>query len=257
MRRLWNGCRIAFAMFSRIPVPTAQWTEENMAYMLCFFPLVGLVTGLLSMGVYLLCRRAGIADGFAGVLLTAMPVLVTGGIHLDGFMDTVDARRSYKGRSERLAILKDPHTGAFAVIALGIYLLLQAGAFCQLYTCPEAMRIVCGGYILSRCFSGLGVLRLPKASEEGTVASFSRNSRTGTVTAVLTVVLLLTGAWMIRRDPLQGGLVILAHAAVFVWYRRMALREFGGTTGDLSGYCLCIAELAGLLAAAFGSVLPV
>lgn len=248
--RLWNGFKIAFSMFSRIPVPKAQWTEENMAFMLCFFPLVGLVTGLLSIAVYRLCVWRGLSDGFTCVLLTAVPVLVTGGIHLDGLMDTVDARRSYKGRQERLAILKDPHTGAFAVIALSLYLLLQAGAFYQICASPDMLKIACHGYVLSRCFSGLGVVLLPKASKEGTVASFSRNSRTTAVICALVLTMILTVSHMILCAPVRGSMVFLVQAAVFVWYRHIALKEFGGTSGDISGYFLCLAELVGILTVA-------
>ena len=51
MKSLWNSFKIAFAMFSKIPMPQAEWTEENMRYMLCFFPFVGAAPGLLTWGV--------------------------------------------------------------------------------------------------------------------------------------------------------------------------------------------------------------
>ena len=38
MKRIWNSFLIAFAMFSKIPVPRADWDKENMKYMICFFP---------------------------------------------------------------------------------------------------------------------------------------------------------------------------------------------------------------------------
>ena len=53
-----------------------------------------------------------------------LPLLVTGGIHLDGFLDVADARSSHQSRARKLEILKDSHVGAFAVIAMGCYLLL-------------------------------------------------------------------------------------------------------------------------------------
>ena len=50
MRRLWNSFKIAFAMYSKIPMPKADWEKENMRYMMCFFPLIGIVIGAVMAG---------------------------------------------------------------------------------------------------------------------------------------------------------------------------------------------------------------
>ena len=47
MKRIWNSFKIAFAMYSKIPMPRADWEKENMRYMMCFFPFVGIVIGAL------------------------------------------------------------------------------------------------------------------------------------------------------------------------------------------------------------------
>ena len=52
--RLWNSFKIAFTMYSRIPVPEAQWTEENTSYTMCFFPFIGAVIGSVTWGLFLL-----------------------------------------------------------------------------------------------------------------------------------------------------------------------------------------------------------
>ena len=51
MKSLWNSFKIAFAMFSKIPVPQAEWTKENMKYMFCFFPFIGAVIGAVLLGL--------------------------------------------------------------------------------------------------------------------------------------------------------------------------------------------------------------
>ena len=56
-----------------------------------------------------------------------IPILITGGIHLDGFCDVTDAKSSYASTERKLEIMSDSHVGAFVVMYLGIYLLLQAG----------------------------------------------------------------------------------------------------------------------------------
>ena len=124
---------MAFSTYSRIPMPNVEFSEKNQRASLCFFPLIGIVIGLCQ---WLLMHFFSflpvilphtdltfplIRAGF----MCALPVLVTGGIHMDGFLDTVDAKSSFKSRQERLKILKDPHTGAFAVIYSSLYFIIS------------------------------------------------------------------------------------------------------------------------------------
>ena len=107
---------VAFSMYSKIPMPRVEWNEKNMKYAMCFFPLIGAVIGGLMLLVRFLCGRFGFNTSVYAVVMTALPVLVSGGIHTDGFIDTVDALSSYGDKEKKLEILKDPHTGAFAII---------------------------------------------------------------------------------------------------------------------------------------------
>ena len=72
VKMLWNNFKVAFAMFSKIPMPRADWTKENMKYMFCFFPFIGTVIGGLTMLVAYLGLRFGYQPGF----VTAVLVLV-------------------------------------------------------------------------------------------------------------------------------------------------------------------------------------
>ena len=177
MKSLWNSFKIAFAMFSKIPVPQAEWTKENMKYMFCFFPFIGAVIGAVSLGAAWLANYLGFNVTFLSVTLTVLPVLITGGIHVDGLLDTADALSSWQERKRRLEILKDSNAGAFAVITAGVYFLCWLGAYSEICFDRQAMIIVAFGFMVSRCFSGLGVITLPKAREDGTVAEFSKKSR--------------------------------------------------------------------------------
>lgn len=87
-------------------------------------------TASYSLEIYIL--SFGVADICYVCIGTLIPIAVTGGFHIDGFMDTMDAFHSYKPREEKLAILKDSHIGAFAVIMLASYGLLFMGAFSQI-----------------------------------------------------------------------------------------------------------------------------
>ena len=116
---------MAFALYSRIPVPPLDWESGARRYTLYAFPLVGLAVG----GGLLLWTWLAGALGLGQLLwaagMTAIPLLITGGIHLDGFCDVCDALASHQSRERKLEILKDSHTGAFAIICCGLYLLVR------------------------------------------------------------------------------------------------------------------------------------
>ena len=132
MKQLWNSFKIAFSMYSKIPMPKSQWTKENMRYIMCFFPLIGAVIGGLTWlwgtwGMELVQSRL-----LYVILLALIPVFVTGGIHLDGLLDTADALNSYQPRERKLEILKDSNAGAFAGITALAYFLLYLGVYSEM-----------------------------------------------------------------------------------------------------------------------------
>ncbi len=256
MKSLWNSFKIAFAMFSKIPVPQAEWTKENMKYMFCFFPFIGTAIGALTLVASWAAGHLGLNVLFLSVVLTVIPVLVTGGIHVDGLLDTADALSSWQERKRRLEILKDSHAGAFAVITACVYFLCWLGAWSEICYDIRLTFIMALGFMVSRCFSGIGVITLPKAKEEGTVAEFSRKSEDVAVRNTLVVYLVLLCGLMVWIHPVIGGGAFLTACIVFFYYRHMAMKYFGGTTGDLSGWFLCLCEVGMALVIAVASAFP-
>lgn len=237
---------IAFSMYSKIPVPQVSWTKERMQYAMCFFPFIGAVIGLT---LYIFCRGAK-AFGLVSVknLMGALlPVLITGGIHMDGFLDVTDAKASYGDREQKLEILKDPHVGAFAVIGCVTYSLIYLGFFQELPA--ECLPLFCVSFILTRALSGLSVVTFPKAKKSGLAAMFSNQAQKRVVTATMAGYILFAIAFLcIKGGILYGGICLATALLVFFYYHQMAIKQFGGITGDLAGYFLQLCELA-LLAA--------
>ncbi|MBR2258129.1 MAG: adenosylcobinamide-GDP ribazoletransferase [Blautia sp.] len=244
---LWNSFKAAFAMFSRIPMPKTDWSEDHIGFLFCFFPWVGLAIGGLSMLVRQIGIRRGYHENFICAVLVILPVVLTGGIHLDGLLDTTDALYSYQEKSRRIEILKDSHAGAFAVIRAGMYYLLQFGAFCQIWKNTKAMLMMSGVYVLSRCLSGWGVLTIPKVNSSGTAALFAENAKERQTKIVLGIYVITLTLLMPALSPVMGWAVIVCAGTVFIWYRQKAVKYFGGTNGDLSGYFLCSCEQAAAL----------
>ena len=179
MKILWNSFKIAFSMYSKIPMPYSDWKKENMRYAMGFFPLIGIVTGI---GVYLLSflfERVSIAQGslFRAAALTVLPILITGGIHMDGFLDVSDAMSSYQERERRLEILKDSHAGAFAIICGLCYLILYFGAVSVITT--EMFPVVGIGFVLVRANSGLSIVTFKMAKNTACRLFFRRRAETG------------------------------------------------------------------------------
>jgi len=231
---------IAFSTYSRIPMPKIVWEKQNMKYSLCFFPLVGFVIGICCMGIFTGMRIVGAGKAFTASVLTALPILLTGGIHMDGFLDTVDAKSSYQPKEVKLDILKDPHTGAFAIIYGIVYLLLSYGLFSEVHS--KTVPFIALGYVFSRILSGLSVTALKKAKKEGMAAS-SAEAAGNQVKWILIAELLVCMAGYLLLNPFYGGSCILAGLGCFFYYKRMAYRTFGGITGDLAGYFLQLCEL--------------
>ena len=107
MKNILESMIITFSMYSKIPMPNIDWKKENMKYAMCFFPLVGLVIGIIMAAWMYLAKFLAIGSILFAGIATIIPVIITGGIHIDGFCDTVDARSSHQSREKKLEILKD------------------------------------------------------------------------------------------------------------------------------------------------------
>ena len=96
IKRFFKSIIVAFSLYSRIPMPRFQWASDDMKYHLCFFPWVGAVIGLAEYGWKLAAISLNIGPVLYYALSLALPLLLTGGFHMDGFMDTMDALHSYQ-----------------------------------------------------------------------------------------------------------------------------------------------------------------
>lgn len=233
---------IAFAMYSKIPMPRIDWTKERMRYVFCFFPVIGAVIG----GVVLAWVRYGMKitgneDLFTAILIL-IPVCITGGIHLDGFLDTCDALSSFKSMEEKLEILKDSHAGAFAIIMGCCYFVLDYGVFHAVGI--RGARLVAIGFILSRALSALAIVTFKKAKNSGLAATFSDSAQKKTVAVTMIGYILVCAILMVLAEPVIGWFCFGTALLIFLWYRSMSYRKFGGITGDLAGFFLQICELA-------------
>ena len=233
---------IAFSMYSKIPVPKTEWDEKSMRYTMCFFPLVGIVIGAVMYAAGAFMLKMDIGPLLKAAVMTVIPVAVTGGIHLDGFLDTMDAIGSWAPKEKRLEILKDSNSGAFAVIGGCVYFALSMGIWSEMRA--DMLKAAAPVFVLSRSLSGLSVVSFPMAKNTGLAAMFSNAAHKRRVRTVMLIWILLTSAVMLITDLFAGVAAILCASAVFAYYYFMSKKNFGGITGDLAGYFLQVCEIA-------------
>ena len=241
MKRLANSFGIAFSMYSRIPMMRCDWTEETMKYVMCFFPWIGAVIGALCFGWYHLASWLSVDAALAAIVLMMIPVFVTGGIHLDGMLDTADALSSWRPLERRIEILKDSHAGAFAIITCVVYFFLLYGVTHSIDT--SILPVYAFTFVVSRSLSGFAVVTFPKMKKEGTVADFSKKAETKRIQITLICYLVIAFALMIWINPWYGIAGTVGALLTFAYYHYMAMKNFGGINGDLAGWFLSMCEL--------------
>ena len=245
---------VAFSMYSRIPMPQFAWKDEDMKYMLCFFPWVGAVIGACLYGWYALSSQIGIdALGYTLVGMV-IPLLITGGFHVDGYMDTMDAFHSYQPKERKLEILKDSHIGAFSVISLVIYGLIYGAAFSEIRD-VKAIAVVSAGFVLARCLSGIGVVTFLGAKKEGLLFMFASKAQKTIVKGALYIQGVLCIAVMILLSPVAGCVAVLTALGTLWYYYRKTKKELGGITGDTSGWFVLLCEGAMVVSVAVAEMI--
>jgi len=243
IRLILRSAATAFSLFSRVPMPKTAWQPENMRYALASLPLIGVFMGLVLAAWWGVCKWLSFDSILLAAGIALLPLLVTGGIHLDGFCDTVDALSSHAEPERKREILKDPHVGAFAAIGVCAYLLAyfalatelmdKSGSILLLFLIPAASRAVAGYISVSI-----------KSAGEGLLSAMQTAAPEGSAKKVLAVWMAVLGIAMLAVSPFAGLFVVLTGALCGWLVRRMAVRQFGGMSGDISGFLIQTCELA-------------
>ena len=255
---MFDSLKIAFSMYSAIPVPQAAWEEKPMRYAMCWFPLIGAAEGAVLYLAQFALQRLGAGETVLAAAGTAVPLLVTGGIHLDGYLDTSDALHSWESAERKLEILKDPHVGAFAVIRCVGYMVLYFGAMAAVMTAGQNAVFMMGGlYVLERALSGSSVVLFPKAKKDGLAVTFSRSSADRAVAAASAFWAMAAMIWTVFWGGKTGAVLGAGCLLAYGLYYRTAMKWFHGMTGDLAGWFLQRCELTGAWIIALAAMLKV
>lgn len=233
---------IAFSTYSVLPMPQREWRGEDMGRVLAYLPLVGLLPGAVVPLWFWLAFRWQLSTMLTACVAAVLPIALSGGIHLDGFCDTMDALSSHLPPEKKRAILHDPRAGAFAVISCGCWLLLYAGLLTEIGAIRQALALA-GGFVLSRACCALQVAHLRRYDDKGMLAAFSVPMDKKAVTAAAAVSVAVAAAFLVWVDVATALLMLAAALILSLWFRRMVYAKFGGMSGDLAGWFIQTLEL--------------
>lgn len=233
---------LAIQFLTQIPVRLKQpYTGREVGASLLYYPLVGLLLGMLLIGLHSLLH--GVPVMLHAALLLAVWVMMTGALHLDGLADSADAWLGGIGNRERtLAIMKDPYAGPAAVVTVVLVLLLKFSALVALLQCDKGWSLL-WPLLLARTAVPLLFLTTPYVRPGGLGEALARHAPRRAVTLMLLATLL--GILLVLE--LRGALLVLGCLAVFWLLRRTMMARLGGTTGDTAGALLELLETAALV----------
>ena len=232
-----NSFLIGLQFLTRIHlVRQTVWTAADFGRSTRFFPLVGLVLGICyALAAWLLLYVLGMRSLTAALLLI-LPLLLTGGLHADGFMDTADGVFSGRERARKLEIMKDSRVGAFGVVSFVMLMFVQYALLSDmapLLLVPALFVMP----IIGRLAMVLAVACFPYAREDGMGKTFADMADRSTVViaALTTAVLVLPWGMLATFALVLGTLFVL-------FFCRTMTNILGGVTGDVYGAATVLTE---------------
>ena len=196
-------------------------------------PIMGLAFGACWWGAGLMLEKfVMLSEIFRGFIMTLITLFLTGGLHMDGLMDTCDAIFSRRDRETRLKILSDTHAGSFAVMGCVIALISKTLLFAELLSQNVNLFFV---PVYSRLGMGVLLNNLPFAKSGGLAVMLgaSRNSRDNYLFALMFILTLTFTSKFITT---------MFIASLIIWIR-ICMKIFGGITGDLLGAFVELSEI--------------
>lgn len=236
-----NSFFFALQHLTRIYIKDVPFDEKDLGRSGMFFPLVGLLLGGIMVGLLWLSAAVFPPPATAALLVVGM-VIVTGGLHLDGFMDTMDGVLSGRSRERKMEIMKDSRVGAFGALGLACLLLLKFALILSLpgHYLPRILILV---PVLSRWGMVYAIARFPYARPEGLgklYSQFTSNRELAVATLVACAVAAGAGG--------PAGLVLLGLAGISAHLLcAQFVKQLGGLTGDTYGAVNEILEVIVLL----------
>lgn len=204
------------------------------------FPLLGLIQGgIFVSGLYLFLDTAGFSILASALFLWLLIIIISGAIHLDGWIDCSDAYFSYRNTEKRLDIMSDSRVGAFGVISV---IILLAVRFLFIFETISSLKPITYIFILlipflGKMFMGLILYYLPLAKDEG-MGHFFKKALINQTPWIYFIFILIAGIGIYMLSPQYVFKFIILMSAlvlIFIILRKKLVDWFDGITGDVIG----------------------
>lgn len=234
---------MCMTMFCAIPCPFHTWDDEARPLMTLFLPVVGAWIGILWTLTAYVIRWLGLPMMVGAAILCAYPFLITGGMHMDGYLDVTDAVKSWRDLEERRRILKDPNAGSFAVLACALLIMAQFALFASVKDTANVFTLTLIP-VVSRTVAGLCVTVLRPMGTSEYAGAYRRGvKKSHIVVFIITMICVVALGFLLLG---KYGFASLAVIAGYLIHLRRAFKSLDGMSGDISGYALTFAEVCGI-----------
>ncbi|KFZ26729.1 MAG: Cobalamin synthase [Candidatus Izimaplasma bacterium HR2] len=242
MKKIFKIFIISLGYFTTIPVPYLKWEDKLNKYIPLFIPLIGIIIGTIFFGLIKFMEIAPISSLLQSSIIVVFFIFITGGLHLDGFMDTCDAHFSRREIPKKLIIMKDSNVGAFAVVFLLVLFLIKLTVINEVVLNNDLVYIVILIPIISRIYESLLLLNTRKAKDSSLQAMYGSLSKKYQLVYVLYIIVtIIIGSLL---NELLFVLTLHTIAILYLlYYKRFAIKQFGGITGDVVGAYVEIVEV--------------
>jgi len=244
LRTSLGALQLSLSFLTRLPVGTMPTiTARHWQWMSASFPLAGYALAALALyPAYSLFAGPGpLSALLTAAVTTCLLAWLTRGLHLDGLADLTDGMGVLASAARRLEVMKDPHPGSFAVVALSLALLLKTLALAVLFAAGHWQQAA-AVLVLSRfCLTVLNATGRYARPEGGTAMhTIGQVPTAAVVTALLlTMPVLLT----VAGAPIALAIMLL----LTIVLRLYTTRILGGITGDVLGAGTELSEICGYL----------
>lgn len=239
MKNSITGFLLCWQFFSVVPIKKQlDMNAKSVTWMYAFLPIVGLLFGtVISGGVFAFAQFSEVSSLLLAILIVVGFILLTGGLHVDGWIDMSDAFFSYGEKEKRLEILDDPRTGAFGVISVVCLILLKIGFIYEMLLKGHLAIIPFILFIpfIARIGMLLYFLTMKTAKETGLAAYFKSVVIPEKLALIGSIICLLFFVSWFYFALYSLFILIFAMLIVVFFYRKWSYKHFGGMSGDLLG----------------------
>lgn len=232
---------LATQFLTRIPLSFKEEDGLELGLSSVYFPVVGAIIGIILCGIVWILGAFECNALVISSITVVTLIIITGGIHMDGLADMVDAFYAGKNREDILRVMRDPHIGTMGVLVVVSAVMLKTALLFSISPklLPNALVAMC---VLGRWAMVISMKMAPYARSDGKAKPFIE----ATGYKQVFVATVMTIACLVLTWHIQGLIIMAAVAIAAITVTLCARLKLGGITGDTLGATDEICEVAAL-----------